>query len=117
GQSTSYNSPALDLVVDRLGPTMLLGSSAMLLATVVGVPIGIAAAIRPFSWLSRVAMMLGMLAYSVPVFWSGVLLILVFAVGLAWLPPSGYGGWRHLLLPAVALSLQIMPLLMRLVWS
>ncbi len=104
GQSWSQRRPALTAVLDRLPATLVLAVSAIALAVLVGVPLGIAAGVRPRGIVDAMATGLALLGQAVPGFWLGTILILFFAVRLRWLPPSGLDGPRSLLLPAVTLA-------------
>ncbi len=104
GRSYITNRPIIDDIAERFPRTLLLATTAMLLATLTGVTIGVLAAVRPNGWFDRAALALTYLGISFPVYWIGLLLIVVFAVTLRWLPPSGYGGWQFLVLPALALG-------------
>lgn len=131
GTSFVFRLPVLDLILARLPATLELAVAAMLIATLLGVPLGIWAGYRPDSGGSRAIMALSVVGFSVPTFWVGLLLILFFSVELRWLPSGGRGpvtevlgvrlsafsweGWRHLLLPALNLSLFKLGLLIRLV--
>jgi peptide/nickel transport system permease protein len=117
GRSLIDGSPALDLVLQRLPATVELAVAAMLIAVVVGIPVGILSAIRRGSILDRLAMVGVLTGQSMATFWVGILLILVFAVQLRWFPVSGRDGLRHLVLPAVTLSLYMLPLLARMTRS
>ncbi len=131
GTSFVFRLPVLPLILARLPATLELATAAMLIATVLGIPLGIWAGYRPDSRSSRAIMAFSVAGFSVPTFWVGLLLILAFAVELRWLPSGGRGpvtdvlgwkfsaftleGWRYLLLPAVNLSLFKLGLLIRLV--
>ncbi len=131
GTSFVFRLPVLPLILARLPATLELATSAMLIATLLGIPLGIWAGYRPDSRSSRAIMAFSVAGFSVPTFWVGLLLILAFAVELRWLPSGGRGpvvdvlgwkfsafsleGWRHLLLPAVNLALFKLGLLIRLV--
>jgi len=111
GYSRLFNRPVEDILFPRLGNTLLLMSCALILALVIALPLGVAAARRPGSFLD-VAVNLGAFAgASLPSFWLAILLILLFAVTLGWLPAGGTGQeglverLRHLILPVVALSI------------
>jgi peptide/nickel transport system permease protein len=117
GRSLIDGSPALGLVLQRLPATVELALAAMLIAVLVGIPVGILSAIRRGSVLDRLAMVGVLTGQSMATFWVGILLILVFAVQLRWFPVSGRDGPRHLVLPAVTLSLYMMPLLARMTRS
>lgn len=104
GRSYITNRPIVDDIKERFPRTMLLATAAMLLAIVTGVTIGVLAALRPHGWFDRLALAFTYLGISFPVYWIGLLLIVLFAVVLRWLPASGYGGWQFLILPALALG-------------
>ena len=130
GTSFVFNMPVLSLILSRVPATLEIALLAVLGATLIGVPIGMLAGWRPHHPLSRLAMGVSVLGFSVPTFWIGLVLILVFAVWLGWLPAGGRGPtlawfgvewsvltpvcWKHLLLPAVNLALFKMALMMRL---
>jgi ABC-type dipeptide/oligopeptide/nickel transport system permease component len=104
GQSHWMKRPALELVVERVPATLELAVAAMLLATVVAVPAGIASAVWRSSALDLLVRLGALLGQSMPVFWLGLMLILVFSVHLGWLPPFGREDRGSLVLPAVALA-------------
>ncbi len=104
GRSYITNRPIIDDIAERFPRTLLLATTAMLLATITGITIGVLAAVRPNGWFDRIALAVTYLGISFPVYWIGLLLIVVFAVTLRWLPASGYGGWQFLVLPALALG-------------
>jgi peptide/nickel transport system permease protein len=130
GRSFVFNMPVLDLILSRLPATLELTLAAVLGATFIGVPLGMYAGYRPDSPISKLAMGLSVLGFSVPTFWIGLVLILTFAVNLGWLPAGGRGdtvrvfgvewsfltfnGLSHLLLPALNLSLFKLAMMMRL---
>ena len=103
------------LVVERLPASMLLAVSALALALVVALPLGIFAASRRGSVLDHLAVALAALGQSAPIFWTGLMLMLVGAVLLQLFPTSGYGTWRHLVLPALTLASYPMAAIARLV--
>jgi peptide/nickel transport system permease protein len=115
GRSYSLNRPVLDEFLDRLGPTLILAGAALLVGSLLGIVMGVGAAVRQYGWQDRLLTFLALIGISTPSFWLGLMLILAFAVWLGWLPVSGmvaiYGGGgpldllRHLLLPALALGL------------
>jgi ABC-type dipeptide/oligopeptide/nickel transport system permease component len=104
GRSYITNRPIVDDIAERFPRTLLLAGAAMLLATISGITIGVLAAIRPNGWFDRIALATTYLGISFPVYWIGLLLILLFAVTLRWLPASGYGRIEFLVLPALALG-------------
>ncbi|MGF1525729.1 MAG: ABC transporter permease [Candidatus Competibacterales bacterium] len=114
GRAYSLNRPVLDEVLERFGATLILAAAALFLSTLLGLAAGVTAAVRQFGWPDRVLTVLVLVGISLPSFWLGLLLILLFAVELRWLPVSGmyavYGGGGigdllyHLILPAVTLA-------------
>ena len=104
GVSFRYREPALDLVLSRLPATLELAAASMALAVIVALPIGILAAIRRGSYLDVGTRWFATLGQSTPTFWLGLVLMLIFAVRLGWLPSSGRGGIKYLILPAVTLG-------------
>jgi len=104
GRSYITNRPIIADIAERFPRTLLLATSAMLLAILIGVTVGVLAAIRPNSWFDRTALALTYLGISFPVYWVGLLLIVLFAVTLRWLPASGYGRLEFLVLPSLALG-------------
>jgi len=104
GDSFLQRQPALDLVFDRVPATLLLSLVALILSVAVGVTAGVVSAWKRNSWWDRIAMVLALVGQATPSFWIGIMAILVFAVWLKWLPPSGYGSPQQLVLPAVTLG-------------
>lgn len=105
---TSYitNRPITQDIRERFPKTMELAGAAMLLATCLGVSLGVLSARRPGGLADKFALGVAYLGISFPVYWVGLLLILLFAVALHWLPPSGFGGLRFLVLPALTLGMR-----------
>ena len=130
GRSFVYNIPAIQLILDKLPATLELAAAAMVLAVTFGIPLGLVAGLKPQSWLGRTIMAGSILGFSLPTFWVGLVLIMVFSVQLGWLPPNGRGetvmvlgvpvsfltldGLRHLAMPAANLALFKLSLLVRL---
>jgi peptide/nickel transport system permease protein len=115
GESLKYRTNALQLVLERLPSTLLLATTSIVLAVVVALPLGVLAAGRRDTPLDYLATGASILTLSTPTFWLGIVLILLFADQLRWLPASGTGSWRHLVLPAVTLAAPSVGLLTRLV--
>ena len=104
GNSYITQRPIITDIRERFPKTLLLAGSAMLLASVLGITLGVLSARKPGGWFDRLGLGIAYLGISFPVYWVGLILILVFAVMLRWLPPSGYGGIKYLILPAFALG-------------
>jgi peptide/nickel transport system permease protein len=104
GRSYYTNRPVFQSVLEMLPHTLRLAAAAMLIAVGLGVGLGIVAAVFHDTWVDRLAMLVSLAGLSIPIFWSGLLLILVFAVTLRWLPITGGEEWQRLVLPAVALG-------------
>ncbi len=104
GNSYITQRPIIQDIKERFPKTLLLAGSAMLLASILGITIGVLSARNPGGWFDRMGLGLAYLGISFPVYWVGLILILIFAVTLKWLPPSGYGGIEYLVLPALALG-------------
>jgi len=113
GQSFFHRSPALLLVWERMPTTLLLTLLALTLALALAIPAGIVTAVRRYSWMDHVATVTVLLGQSMPVFWTGIMLILLFAVGLNALPASGWESWRAAVLPALTLGAFQAPLFLR----
>jgi peptide/nickel transport system permease protein len=117
GTSLRTRQPAVDLVMQRLPRTLILATAGLLVALAVSVPIGVmAAAHRGGAW-DRLGQGFALLGQSVPAFWLGIVLILVFSIRLGWLPSSGVGSWRNYVLPAVVLGWSISAGIVRLLRS
>jgi peptide/nickel transport system permease protein len=104
GQSFQYRAPALRVVVERAPATIELALTAMLLTVLFGVSIGIMAAVRRGTGYDYAGTVLAVLGQSLPNFWLGIMLILLFGVSLRWLPTSGFQGWQYLILPSITLA-------------
>jgi peptide/nickel transport system permease protein len=117
GVSIRNRQPAFDLVKERLPATLQLSGAALAIALVVALPVGIFSATHHNTAYDSLAMLGALLGQSIPVFWLGLMLILVFGVNLRWLPISGYGEPQHLLLPALTLGTYSMARNARLVRS
>jgi ABC-type dipeptide/oligopeptide/nickel transport system permease component len=117
GRSYITNRPIQRDIRERFPKTLQLAGAAMLLAASIGITLGILSAWRPGGIIDRVGLGVAYLGVSFPVFWVGLLLILLFAVTLQWLPPSGAGGWKYLVLPAIALGMRSIAFLARMTRS
>lgn len=105
GVSLRQQQPVFRLLLQRMPATLELATAAMLIALGIGIPAGIIAATRRNTVVDRLLMVGALLGQSMPVFWLGLLLAMIFAVSLGWFPVAGRGGWNHLVLPAVSLGL------------
>ena len=130
GRSFVYNVPAIQLILAKLPATLELAAAAMVLAIAIGIPLGLLAGLKPDSWVGRSIMAGSIVGFSLPTFWVGLVLIMVFSVELGWLPPNGRGqtvllagipvsfltldGLAHLAMPALNLALFKLSLLIRL---
>jgi peptide/nickel transport system permease protein len=117
GRSFTTHLPVAGELVRAWPATLELAAAAMAIALVIGLPLGVITGVRRGSWLDQVTRVLVLIAVSMPVFWSGLLLIYVFAVQLGWLPTSGAGSPDHLILPAISLSTFSLAIIVRLTRS
>jgi peptide/nickel transport system permease protein len=133
GNSFVFNEPSLSLIAQRMPATLELAFSAMVLAVLLGLPLGLYVGLKPQTTLARTVAAGSILGFSLPTFWVGIMLILIFAVQLGWLPSTGRGatvhvlgidlsvltldGLKHLLLPAINLALSRIALVIRLAAS
>jgi peptide/nickel transport system permease protein len=104
GYSYAQNRPAIDLITERLPYTANLAVAALVLSLLFGVTVGVITALNRGNWQERVLMPLVLAGQAMPAFWTGLLLVLVFSVGLRWLPSTGYDGPLSLLLPSITLA-------------
>src|SRR2546425_3053217 len=117
GKSFNYRMPVSELYFQRLPNSLELALAATLVSLLIGVPAGLLSAVRINSWWDNLGKGVALLGLAIPNFWLGLVLILVFAVWLGWLPTSGQGDWRHLIMPAVALGWYFAAALLRLTRS
>jgi peptide/nickel transport system permease protein len=104
GYSFIRHQPAFEVIVDKLPATIQLASFAFVLSLLVSIPLGVLSATRPNTGVDHVVTALTLAGQSIPSFWLGILLILFFGVELKWLPISGSGTWRHLVMPGITLA-------------
>jgi peptide/nickel transport system permease protein len=104
GRSLFYNRPVSQLIGEQLPSTFQLALAAFAVALVLGIPLGVIAALRRSSWIDRMSMTVAVAGVAVPVFWSGLVLIWIFSVRLGWLPPAGAESWSALVMPALVLG-------------
>lgn len=105
GQSVVQRVPVTTIIASRMPYTLMLAAGALVVACGIGIPIGVLLALYRETLLAKFAAGLVLSAQSMPTFWSGILMILVFSVLLGWLPPSSTGGFSNLIMPSVALGL------------
>ncbi len=117
GESFVAKIPAISLIAQRLPATLKLAVAALIFVNIVAVPVGIIAAIRRYSILDNIATFAALVGQALPLYWFGIMLIIIFGVWLGWLPISGSHSLVHLILPAVTLGSWILPINMRLVRS
>ena len=117
GVSPYFSQPVEKIIGGRLGITMTLGGCALAFAICLAVPMGVLAAIRPNTWIDRVALTISVIGQAMPSFFFGLILIIIFGVMLRWLPISGSSTWRHFIMPAIALGYYATPAIMRLTRS
>lgn len=104
GQSLYYDVPSIRLVMERLPNTLQLGGAAFLVSILIGIPLGIVSAVSRGSFIDYIARGFALLGQALPVFWIGLMMILIFAAQLQWLPSSRKEGWDHFIMPAIALG-------------
>lgn len=104
GVSVRHREEALSLVTERLPATLTLAGTGLLFAVAIGLPLGIRAAVRPQSFSARFANTVALFGQTVPGFWLGIVLMLVFGVYRGWLPISGSGSWHHVILPGIVIA-------------
>lgn len=117
GESYSFRRPVSDLIAERYPATLLLAGSAMAVALLLAIPLGALAALRRNRPIDRASMLVALLGVSVPNFWLGILLMLVFSLWLDWLPVSGFDGPASVVLPAVTLGASLAGILTRMTRS
>ena len=133
GRSFAFSAPALGLIIERMPATMELAVFAIVLSIVLGIPLGLWAGLRPNGFIGKTIMAVSILGFSLPTFWVGLMLIMIFAVQLGWLPSSGRGptelllgipvsflsweGLKHIMMPAFNLALFNIALVIRLTRS
>jgi peptide/nickel transport system permease protein len=112
GRSYFYNASVLQLILNRIPATLLITITGLLLATLIGIPIGVLSAVKQYSVFDYIAMILALTGVSMPIFWLGLMMVLLFSVQLNWLPALGMGSMsngildviRHMVLPCICLA-------------
>ena len=117
GKSWYGNAPAFGLVIERMPPTIYLTLAGLGVALLIALPLGVTAALKRHSVIDTLCTLLAVAGQAMPIFWLGIMLIIIFAVRLKVLPASGYGTWQNFIMPAFCLGAFLAPLTMRLVRS
>lgn len=117
GTSIRFQTSVAGLILERFGYTIELALAGLVVALLIGIPLGMIAAVRQNSWVDSLAMSVAYVGASMPIYWFGLILILFFAFDLGWFPPAGAESWMALVLPAFTLGLVSAALIGRLVRS
>lgn len=117
GRSFYFENTVMELIGQRMPITLNLGVLSLSIALLVAIPLGVLAAVFRDSWIDRCSIFIAVIGQAMPNFWFALILILIFAVELKWLPVAGNGSWQNFVLPAIALGYYAMPSLMRLTRS
>ena len=114
GESLYFTQPVSELVAGRLPVTMTLGACALMFSLALSIPLGVLAAIRPNTWIDRLALTISVFGQAMPSFWFALMMMFLFGVILRWLPVSGSETWTHFVIPTIALGYLGAPAIMRL---
>jgi ABC-type dipeptide/oligopeptide/nickel transport system permease component len=117
GRSLYYRKPVLEIIAEYLPRTLILAGAALVVSLVIAIPLGVLAAVKRDTIFDYVGTVLALLGHALPGYWLGLMLILLFAVTLRWLPTSGYETPQHLILPAFTLGVSLAAIVMRLTRS
>ncbi len=117
GKSYVTKRPVVTEITDRFPTTLKLAAFSIVIAVVIGIPIGIISATKQYSLFDNVSMVLALIGVSMPNFWQGLLLILFFSVYLGWLPSSGFSSFKHMILPAVTIGTSTIAVITRMTRS
>ena len=115
GQSLYFRTPVFDLIVTKIQTTLILAVLAIAFALALSIPLGVMAAVWQNSWIDRLCLWIAVAGQALPNFFFALCLVMVFSIGLGWLPVSGADGWEHFIMPTVALGYYVTPPFMRLV--
>ena len=113
GRSARTQNPVIEEIWARLPNTILLSVVAIVLACLFGIPAGVISAIRPYTWVDYLVTSTALFGVSMPVFWLGLMLVVVFSVILQWLPAGGTGGVEYLILPSITLAAFVVAIIAR----
>jgi ABC-type dipeptide/oligopeptide/nickel transport system permease component len=105
GNSARFRRPVMDVVLEQFPSTLQLALAGMSVALILGLVIGTAAAIWRYSWIDNIGMFIALFGVSTPIFWFGLMAIFLFSFRLGWLPATGTGGWKGMILPAMTVGL------------
>src|SRR2546425_500367 len=111
GKSWYADTPAFKLVLERMLPRLYLTTAGLVTALLIALPLGILAALKQHSFVDSLCTMAAVAGQAMPIFWLGIMLIIIFAVQLRLLPASGYGTWQHFLMPAFTLGAFLAPII------
>lgn len=117
GRSARTQNPVIQEIWARLPNTLVLAVLAISLACLLGIPAGVLSAVKPYSWLDYLMTSAALFGISMPVFWLGLMLVLIFSVTLHWLPAGGTGSWQHLILPSFTLAMFVVAFIARMTRS
>lgn len=117
GKSYVTKRPVVTEITDRFPTTLKLAAFSIVIAVVIGIPIGIISATKQYSLFDNASMVLALIGVSMPNFWQGLLLILFFSVYLGWLPSSGFSSFKHMILPAVTIGTSTIAVITRMTRS
>jgi peptide/nickel transport system permease protein len=117
GRSARTQNPVTEEIWARLPNTMLLAVVAITLACLFGIPAGIISAVRPYTWTDYLVTSSALFGISMPVFWLGLMLVIVFSIILKWLPAGGTGSWQHVVLPSITLAAFVVAFIARMTRS
>ena len=117
GKSWYADTPAFKLVLERMPPTIYLTLCGLGVALLMALPLGTLAALRRHSWVDNLCTAVAVAGQAAPLFWLGIMMIIVFSVRLRWLPASGYDSWQNFIMPSFCLGAALAPITMRLVRS
>ncbi|TDR89088.1 ABC transporter permease [Enterovirga rhinocerotis] len=115
GQSYFFKTDVAGLVFDKIQVTLTLGILSLLFALAISIPLGVVAALKPNSWIDRLALAIAVAGQALPNFFFALLLVMLFSITLRWLPASGTGSWKNYVMPTIALGYYVAPAFMRLI--
>lgn len=117
GRSARTQNPVAQEIWARLPNTILLAVCAIAIACLLGIPAGVLAAVRPYTWVDYLVTLASLFGISMPVFWLGIMLMIIFSITLGWFPAGGIGTWKHLVLPSITLAAFVVAFIARMTRS